>query len=150
MAWGLGIFPPCSVWVIYSPKCSSRQQQDRPTGPLQGWALLPGHREGFRGNHPRHSCAVRADVHFRTIAEILLNLYHLRSIYIFHRKQLLYRGCMLIEKERHLLAVDSDRGAGLDTVEVGSLHTLRLKSLKQVFQPLHKFLVNKLKFWEVS
>ena len=33
------------------------------------------------------------------------------------------------------------------TVEVGSLHTLRLESLKLVFQPLHKFLVNKLKFW---
>ena len=31
-----------------------------------------------------------------------------------------------------------------DTVEVGSLHTLRLESLKLVFQPLHKFLVNKL------
>ena len=30
------------------------------------------------------------------------------------------------------------------TVEVGSLHTLRLESLKLVFQPLHKFLVNKL------
>ena len=30
------------------------------------------------------------------------------------------------------------------TVEVGSLQTLRLESLKLVFQPLHKFLVNKL------
>ena len=30
------------------------------------------------------------------------------------------------------------------TVEVGSLHTLRLESLKVVFQPLHKFLVNNL------
>ena len=30
------------------------------------------------------------------------------------------------------------------TVEVVSLHTLRLESLKLVFQPLHKFLVNKL------
>ncbi|CDQ58468.1 unnamed protein product [Oncorhynchus mykiss] len=30
------------------------------------------------------------------------------------------------------------------TVEVGSLHTLRLESLKLVFQPLHKCLVNKL------
>jgi hypothetical protein len=30
------------------------------------------------------------------------------------------------------------------TVEVGSLHTLRLESLKLVFQPLHKFLVNNL------
>ena len=29
------------------------------------------------------------------------------------------------------------------TAEVGSLHTLRLESLKLVFQPLHKFLVNK-------
>ena len=29
-------------------------------------------------------------------------------------------------------------------VEVGSLYTLRLESLKLVFQPLHKFLVNKL------
>ena len=28
-----------------------------------------------------------------------------------------------------------------DTVEVGSLHTLRLESLKLVLQPLHKFLV---------
>ena len=27
---------------------------------------------------------------------------------------------------------------GRDTVEVGSLHTLRLESLKLVFQPLHK------------
>jgi hypothetical protein len=32
----------------------------------------------------------------------------------------------------------------LDTVEVGSLHTLRLESLKLVFQPLHTFIVNKL------
>uniref|UniRef100_A0A4W5KLZ2 Protein furry C-terminal domain-containing protein n=1 Tax=Hucho hucho TaxID=62062 RepID=A0A4W5KLZ2_9TELE len=31
----------------------------------------------------------------------------------------------------------------LCTVEVGSLHTLKLESLKLVFQPLHKFLVNK-------
>ena len=31
-----------------------------------------------------------------------------------------------------------------DTVEVGSLDTLRLESLKLVFQPLHTFLVNKL------
>ena len=30
------------------------------------------------------------------------------------------------------------------TVEVGSLHTLMFESLKLVFQPLHKFLVNKL------
>ena len=30
------------------------------------------------------------------------------------------------------------------TVEVGSLHTLRLESLELVFQLLHKFLVNKL------
>ena len=30
------------------------------------------------------------------------------------------------------------------TVEVGSLHALRLESLKLVFQTLHKFLVNKL------
>jgi hypothetical protein len=30
------------------------------------------------------------------------------------------------------------------TVEVGSLHKLRLESLKLVFQPLHKLLVNKL------
>ena len=29
-------------------------------------------------------------------------------------------------------------------VEVGSLHTLRLESLKLVFQPIHTFLVNKL------
>ena len=36
------------------------------------------------------------------------------------------------------------------TVEVGGLHTLRLKSLKLVFQPLHKFLVNKLQFWQVG
>uniref|UniRef100_A0A8C8ISK7 Grh/CP2 DB domain-containing protein n=1 Tax=Oncorhynchus tshawytscha TaxID=74940 RepID=A0A8C8ISK7_ONCTS len=32
----------------------------------------------------------------------------------------------------------------LHSVEVGSLHTLRLESLKLVFQPHHKFLVNKL------
>ena len=30
------------------------------------------------------------------------------------------------------------------TVEVGSLHTLRLESLKLLFQPLHKFLVHNL------
>ena len=30
------------------------------------------------------------------------------------------------------------------TFEAGSLHTLRLESLKFVFQPLHKFLLNKL------
>ena len=36
--------------------------------------------------------------------------------------------------------------AGQDgyTVEVGTVHTLRLEPLKLVFQPLHKFLVNKL------
>ena len=33
---------------------------------------------------------------------------------------------------------------------VVSLHTLRLESLKLIFQPLHKFLVNKLKFWQVG
>jgi hypothetical protein len=32
----------------------------------------------------------------------------------------------------------------LHTAEVRSLHTLRWESLKQIFQPLHKFLVNKL------
>ena len=31
-----------------------------------------------------------------------------------------------------------------------SLHTFRLESLKLVFQPLHKCLVNKLKFWQVG
>ena len=36
------------------------------------------------------------------------------------------------------------------TVEVGSLQTLRLESLKLVFQPLHKCLVKKLQFWQVS
>ena len=36
-----------------------------------------------------------------------------------------------------------DDGVGT-TVEVGSLHTLRLESLKLVFQPLHKCIVNKL------
>ncbi|CDQ73145.1 unnamed protein product [Oncorhynchus mykiss] len=35
----------------------------------------------------------------------------------------------------------------LHTVEVGSLHTLKLDSLKLVFQSHHKFLVNKLYFW---
>ena len=35
------------------------------------------------------------------------------------------------------------------TVEVRSLHTLRLESLKLVFQPLHKCIVNKLQFWQV-
>ena len=30
------------------------------------------------------------------------------------------------------------------TVEVGSLHTLRLESLKLLFQPLHTFIFNKL------
>jgi hypothetical protein len=29
----------------------------------------------------------------------------------------------------------------IHTVEVGSLQTLRLESLKQIFKPLHKFLV---------
>ena len=33
-------------------------------------------------------------------------------------------------------------GVYTHTVEVGSLHTLRLESLKLVFQPLHKFLSN--------
>ena len=44
------------------------------------------------------------------------------------------------------LAFEDFRKAGLDgyTVEVGSLHTLRLESLKLGFQHLHKFLVNKL------
>ena len=44
-------------------------------------------------------------------------------------------------------------GTGTDpvyTVEVGRLHTLRLESLKCVFQPLHKFIVNKLQFWQVG
>ena len=34
--------------------------------------------------------------------------------------------------------------------QVGSLHTLRLESLKPVFQPLHKCLVNNLQFWQVG
>ena len=38
----------------------------------------------------------------------------------------------------------------LGTVEVVSLHTLRLESLKRVFQPLHKCIVNKLEFWQIS
>ena len=37
-----------------------------------------------------------------------------------------------------------------DTVEVRDLHTLRLESLKLIFQPLHTFLVNKLSFWQVG
>uniref|UniRef100_A0A673Y0M1 60S ribosomal protein L36a n=1 Tax=Salmo trutta TaxID=8032 RepID=A0A673Y0M1_SALTR len=40
--------------------------------------------------------------------------------------------------------LSSHGGLGQHTVEVGSLHTLSLESLKLVFQPLHKFLVNKL------
>ena len=36
------------------------------------------------------------------------------------------------------------------TVEVGRLHTLRLESLKLIFQPLHKFLDNKLQFLQVG
>ena len=40
-------------------------------------------------------------------------------------------------------------GAEMCTVEVGSLHTLRLESLKLVFQPVHTFL-NKLSFWQVG
>ena len=36
------------------------------------------------------------------------------------------------------------------TVVFRGLHTLRLESLKLVIQPLHKFLVNKLQFWQVS
>jgi hypothetical protein len=35
-------------------------------------------------------------------------------------------------------------GAQSDTVEVGRLHTLRLESLKPIFQPRHKCLVIKL------
>ena len=46
------------------------------------------------------------------------------------------------------LFFDGGRGVKLlyiiCTFEVGSLHTLRLESLKLVFQPLHKCLVNKL------
>ena len=33
---------------------------------------------------------------------------------------------------------------GVCAIEVGSLHTLRLESLKLFFQPLHKFLGNRL------
>ena len=43
-------------------------------------------------------------------------------------------------------AVGWDRDAAWalqHTVEVGSLHTLRLESIKLVFQPLYKFIVNK-------
>uniref|UniRef100_A0A4W5RSJ3 Uncharacterized protein n=1 Tax=Hucho hucho TaxID=62062 RepID=A0A4W5RSJ3_9TELE len=44
-----------------------------------------------------------------------------------------------------------EQGKGeIHTVEVGRLHILRLESLKPVFQPLHKFLVNKLSFWKVG
>ena len=38
----------------------------------------------------------------------------------------------------------ASRGISLPEYKVESLHTLRLESLKLVFQPLHKFLVNKL------
>ena len=36
------------------------------------------------------------------------------------------------------------------TVEVRSLYTLRLKSLKLIFQPVHKILVSKLQIWQVG
>ena len=36
------------------------------------------------------------------------------------------------------------------TVEIGSLHTLRLESFKLVFQPLYKCFVNKLQFHQVG
>ena len=36
------------------------------------------------------------------------------------------------------------------TGEVGSLHALKLESLKLVFELLHKFLVNKPQFWQVG
>ena len=43
-----------------------------------------------------------------------------------------------------IFSQDAKIGMSQNTVEVGSLHTLRVESLKLVFQPLHKFLVNKL------
>ena len=47
-----------------------------------------------------------------------------------------------------LKAIHTCKKPCIHTVEVGSLHTLRLESLKLIFQPLHKFIVNKLSFWQ--
>ena len=52
------------------------------------------------------------------------------------------RGSLCNEKHKALCC--RMKLLGVYTVEVGSFHTLRLESLKLVFQPLHKFLVNKL------
>ena len=46
----------------------------------------------------------------------------------------------------HYWIKENTVGEYIYTVEVGSLHTLRLESIKLIFQPLHKFLVNKLSF----
>ena len=48
------------------------------------------------------------------------------------------------------IEITSRQRLPVNTVEDGSLHTFRLESLKLVFQPLHKLLVNKLWFWQVG
>jgi hypothetical protein len=52
---------------------------------------------------------------------------------------------------KHKLTTSTFRRQGVRcTVEVGGLQTLRLESLKLIFQPIHKFLVKKLLFWQVG
>ena len=55
----------------------------------------------------------------------------------------LYGTAGTVKRHTHMITYPRTHGfCVVDTVEVGSLHTLRLESLKLVFQPLHKFLVN--------
>ena len=50
---------------------------------------------------------------------------------------------MNLSQDLFICVQKSDRSV-IYTVEVGSLHTFRLESLKLIFLPLHKFLVNRL------
>ena len=47
---------------------------------------------------------------------------------------------------KDLVKMPEETGTKVYTVEVGRLHTLRLESLKLIFQPL----IHKLWFWQVS
>ena len=64
--------------------------------------------------------------------------------------------CMKSQTHTHTHTVLNVRRVSLRTAwllqmsQIGGRNTFRLESLKLVFQPLHKFLVNKLWLWKVS
>ena len=70
------------------------------------------------------------------------------KVKIFIRNKIHKKGAIYKEYKKQI-NVKRYEVLEVDTVEVGSLHTLRLESLTLVFQPLHKCLVDKLLSWQV-